>query len=109
MTCIPPLTPLAELIPHFKESPTRKLKIMPISNHPARSEIVRSSLHRGRALALVERDALRITGLLSEAVDTLDIQVARAQTQLAAFLRTCKSSFFRSDLQSRNLTLFTRF
>jgi hypothetical protein len=84
MTCIPPLTPLAELIPHFKESPTRKLKIMPISNHPARSEIVRSSLHRGRALALVERDALRITGLLSEAVDTLDIQVARAQTQLAA-------------------------
>ena len=40
MTCIPPLTPLAELIPHFKESPTRKLKIMPISNHPARSEVV---------------------------------------------------------------------
>ena len=85
MTCIPPLTPLAEFIPHFKESPTRKLKIMPVSNHPARSEIVHDPRYnRGRALALVERDALRITGLLSEAVDTLDIQVARAQTQLAA-------------------------
>ena len=62
--------------------------------------------NRGTAFTLAERDALGIAGLFPEAVDTLDIQVARAQTQLAALSEDLQKYLFLSDLQNRNLTLF---
>jgi malate dehydrogenase (oxaloacetate-decarboxylating)(NADP+) len=77
------------------------------SNIPGRSEILRDPRYnRSTAFTLAERDALGITGLFPEAVDTLDIQVARAQTQLAAISEDLQKYLFLSDLQNRNLTLF---
>jgi hypothetical protein len=65
----------------FKKITNSQTKIMPTSNNPVRSEILRDPRYnRGTAFTLEERDALGITSLLPEAVDTLDIQVARAQT-----------------------------
>jgi malate dehydrogenase (oxaloacetate-decarboxylating)(NADP+) len=91
----------------FKKITNSQTKIMPTSNNPVRSEILRDPRYnRGTAFTLEERDALGITSLLPEAVDTLDIQVARAQTQLAALSEDLQKYLFLSDLQNRNLTLF---
>ena len=80
---------------------------MPDSNNLGRSEILHNPRYnRGTAFSLAERDALGITGLLPEAVDTLDIQVARVQTQLAALSEDLQKYLFLSDLQNRNLTVF---
>src|SRR6202162_5772658 len=80
---------------------------MPTSNNLVRSRILQDPRYnRGTAFTLAERDALGIAGLLPEAVDTLDIQVARAHTQLAALSEDLQKYLFLSDLQNRNLTLF---
>jgi malate dehydrogenase (oxaloacetate-decarboxylating)(NADP+) len=80
---------------------------MSISNNPGRSGILRNPRYnRGTAFTLAERDALGITGFLPEAVDTLDIQVARAHTQLASLSEPLQKYLFLSDLQNRNLTLY---
>jgi malate dehydrogenase (oxaloacetate-decarboxylating)(NADP+) len=80
---------------------------MAISDNPGRSGILRDpQYNRGTAFTLAERDALGITGFLPEAVDTLDIQVARAHTQLASLSEDLQKYLFLSDLQNRNLTLF---
>jgi malate dehydrogenase (oxaloacetate-decarboxylating)(NADP+) len=63
-------------------------------------------LNRGTAFTLAERDALGIAGLLPEAVDVLEIQVARAHTQLAVLSEDLQKYLFLSDLQNRNLTLY---
>ena len=55
---------------------------------------------------MAERDALGIAGLYPEAVDTLNMQVARAHTQLAALSEDLQKYLFLSDLQNRNLTLY---
>ena len=55
---------------------------------------------------MAERDALGIAGLYPEAVDTLNLQVARAHTQLAALSEDLQKYLFLSDLQNRNLTLY---
>lgn len=62
--------------------------------------------NRGTAFTLSERDALGITGLLPQAVDSLAIQVARIHTQLGEIATDLQKYVFLSDLQSRNLTLF---
>src|ERR1700735_5693363 len=80
---------------------------MSISNSPGRSGILRNPRYnRGTAFTLAERDALGITGFLPVAVDTLDIQVARAHTQLASLSEPLQKYLFLSDLQNRNLTLY---
>ena len=72
---------------------------MTISNNPGRSGILRDPRYnRGTAFTLAERDALGITGFLPEAVDTLDIQVARAHTQLASLSEALQKYLFLSDL-----------
>ena len=72
-----------------------------------RSEILRDPRYnRGTAFTLAERDALGITGFLPEAVDTLEIQVARAHTQFASLSEDLQKYLFLSDLQNRNLILF---
>jgi malate dehydrogenase (oxaloacetate-decarboxylating)(NADP+) len=91
----------------FRKSLTLKPKIMPPSNSLGRPEILQNPRYnRGTAFTLAERNDLGITGLLPEAVDTLDIQVARAQTQLAVLSEDLQKYLFLSDLQNRNLTLF---
>src|ERR1700691_1709526 len=62
--------------------------------------------NKGTAFTLAEREALGIAGLLPEAVDTLEIQVARAHTQLAALSEDLQKYLLLFDLQSRNETLF---
>ncbi len=80
---------------------------MSISNTPHRSDILHNPrLNRGTAFTLVERDALGITGLLPEEVNTLQVQIARAHTQLAALSDDLQRYLYLSDLQSRNMTLF---
>jgi malate dehydrogenase (oxaloacetate-decarboxylating)(NADP+) len=80
---------------------------MPTSNHPDRTKILQDPRYnRGTAFTLAERDALGIAGLLPEAVDTLDLQVARCHAQLAALSEDLQKYLFLSDLQNRNLTLF---
>jgi len=80
---------------------------MPTSNKPDRTKIFRDPRYnRGTAFTLAERDALGIAGLLPEAVSTLNLQVARCQTQLAALSEDLQKYLFLSDLQNRNLTLF---
>ena len=80
---------------------------MPTSNNLGRSRILQDPRYnRGTAFTLAERDALGIAGLFPEAVDTLDIQVARSHTQLAALSEDLQKYLFLSDLQNRNLTLF---
>ena len=80
---------------------------MTISHNSGRSKILQDPRYnRGTAFTLAERDALGITGLFPEGVDTLHIQVARAQTQLDALTEDLQKYLFLSDLQNRNLTLF---
>jgi malate dehydrogenase (oxaloacetate-decarboxylating)(NADP+) len=80
---------------------------MPTSNNPDRTKILQDPRYnRGTAFTLAERDALGIAGLLPEAVDTLDLQVARCHAQLAALSEDLQKYLFLSDLQNRNLTLF---
>ena len=80
---------------------------MPTSNKPDRTKIFRDPRYnRGTAFTLAEREALGIAGLLPEAVSTLNLQVARCQTQLAALSEDLQKYLFLSDLQNRNLTLF---
>jgi malate dehydrogenase (oxaloacetate-decarboxylating)(NADP+) len=80
---------------------------MPTANIPDRSNILRDPRYnKGTAFTSAEREALGIAGLLPEAVDTLQIQVARAQTQLATLSENLQKYLFLSDLQNRNLTLF---
>jgi len=80
---------------------------MPTSDNPDRSRVMQNPRYnRGTAFTLAERDALGIAGLFPEAVDTLDIQVARAHTQMAALCDDLQKYLFLSDLQNRNLTLF---
>jgi len=80
---------------------------MPTSNNSGRFKILQDPRYnRGTAFTFAERDALGIAGLLPEAVDTLPIQVARSQTQLAALSENLQKYLFLSDLQNRNLTLF---
>ena len=80
---------------------------MPTSNHPDRAKILQDPRYnRGTAFTLAERDALGIAGLYPEAVDTLNLQVARAHTQLAALSEDLQKYLFLSDLQNRNLTLY---
>jgi malate dehydrogenase (oxaloacetate-decarboxylating)(NADP+) len=80
---------------------------MPISHNSGRSKILQEPRYnRGTAFTLAERDALGITGLFPEGVDTLHVQVARAQTQLDALREDLQKYLFLSDLQNRNLTLF---
>jgi malate dehydrogenase (oxaloacetate-decarboxylating)(NADP+) len=80
---------------------------MPTLNNPGRYEILHDPRYnKGTAFTLAERDALGITGLLPEAVDTLEIQVARVRTQLAAVSEDLQKYLFLSDLQGRNATLF---
>jgi malate dehydrogenase (oxaloacetate-decarboxylating)(NADP+) len=80
---------------------------MTASHNSGRSEIMQDPRYnRGTAFTLAERDALGITGLFPEGVDTLHIQVARAQTQLDALTEDLQKYLFLSDLQNRNLTVF---
>src|SRR3984893_12881495 len=77
------------------------------TNNPDRSRAMQDPrFNRGTAFTLTEREALGIAGLLPEAVDTLEIQVARAHTQLAALSDNLQKYLFLSDLQNRNITLF---
>ena len=74
--------------------------MMLTSNNPGRSGAIQDPRYnKGTAFTLAEREALGIAGLLPEAVDTLEIQVARAHTQLAAF---------SEDLQSTSSSLICR-
>ena len=77
------------------------------TNNADRSRVMQDPRYnRGTAFTLAEREALGIAGLLPEAVDTLEIQVARAHTQLAALSDNLQKYLFLSDLQNRNITLF---
>jgi malate dehydrogenase (oxaloacetate-decarboxylating)(NADP+) len=81
--------------------------MMLTSNNPGRSGAMQDPRYnKGTAFTLAEREALGIAGLLPEGVDTLEIQVARAHTQLAALSEDLQKYLFLSDLQNRNLTLF---
>ena len=81
--------------------------MMLTSNNPGRSGVMHDPRYnKGTAFSLAEREALGIAGLLPEGVDTLEIQVARAHTQLAALSEDLQKYLFLSDLQNRNLTLF---
>jgi malate dehydrogenase (oxaloacetate-decarboxylating)(NADP+) len=80
---------------------------MSISNKTARLDVLHDPRYnKGTAFTLAERDALGITSLLPEAVDTLEIQIARAQIQLAHLSDDLDKYLFLSDLQNRNLTLY---
>src|ERR1700722_11509089 len=77
------------------------------TNNADRSRVMHDPRYnKGTAFSLAEREALGIAGLLPEGVDTLEIQVARAHTQLAALSESLQKYLFLSDLQNRNLTLF---
>ena len=62
--------------------------------------------NRGSAFTLAERRALGIEGLLPPGADTLDVQVARVQAQLAALSDDLQKYLVLSDLQARNEVLF---
>jgi malate dehydrogenase (oxaloacetate-decarboxylating)(NADP+) len=79
------------------------------SQHPAPlgAELLHNP-HRnqGSAFPLANRRALRIEGLLPPVADTLETQIARVHTQLAALGNDLQKYLFLTDLQSRNEVLF---
>jgi malate dehydrogenase (oxaloacetate-decarboxylating)(NADP+) len=82
---------------------------MPDSNHPTPTGadlLHNPRLNRGSAFPLADRGALRIEGLLPPVADTLETQIARVHTQLAALDDDLQKYLFLSDLQSRNEVLF---
>ena len=62
--------------------------------------------NRGSAFTQTQRQQIGIEGLLPQAVDTLEIQVARIHLQLDALDSDLQKYLLLSDLQSRNQTLF---
>ncbi len=62
--------------------------------------------NRGSAFTAAERKAAGIEGLLPVGVDSLDLQVARVNTQLDMLDSDLQRYLFLMDLQSRNQTLF---
>jgi len=65
-----------------------------------------SSMNRGTAFSLEQRKSAGLEGLLPPGVDTLEIQMARAMTQLDMLDTDLQRYLFLMDLQSRNETLF---
>jgi malate dehydrogenase (oxaloacetate-decarboxylating)(NADP+) len=63
-------------------------------------------LNQGSAFPLADRRALRIEGLLPPVADTLELQMGRVNTQLAALDNDLQKYLYLSDLQSRNEVLF---
>ena len=63
-------------------------------------------LNKGSAFTQAERDALGLNGLLPDAVQDLNVQVARVISQLETLTEDLQKYLFLSDLQGRNQTLF---
>ncbi|MFM0327033.1 NAD-dependent malic enzyme [Caballeronia glebae] len=62
--------------------------------------------NRGTAFSQDERRKYRLEGLLPPGVNSLEIQIARTHTELAALDSDLQRYLFLSDLQARNETLF---
>ena len=62
--------------------------------------------NRGSAFTLAQRQQQGIEGLLPQAVDSLETQVARIHLQLDTLDSDLQKYLLLSDLQSRNQTLF---
>jgi len=65
-----------------------------------------SRYNKGSAFTQAERDALGLNGLLPDAVQSIDVQIARVHAQLEVMPGDLQKYLFLSDLQSRNQTLY---
>jgi len=65
-------------------------------------------LNRGTAFTLAEREALGLTGLLPEAVSTIDRQLARVYGQYLREPADLAKNLYLADLRDRNEVLFYR-
>ncbi|MDX2227459.1 MAG: NAD-dependent malic enzyme [Verrucomicrobiae bacterium] len=74
---------------------------------PRGFELIKDSRYnKGSAFTLAERKALGLEGLLPDAVDTLEVQIARIREQLSVLTNDLQKYLLLSDLQTRNQTLY---
>jgi malate dehydrogenase (oxaloacetate-decarboxylating) len=88
---------------------THGRKVRPVSIELRGSALLHDRIHnKGTAFSERERRLYGLDGLLPPAIETLEQQVVRAHTAVAALSSDLEKHFYLRELQDRNATVHTR-